>query len=151
MRWDPSVEDPVVVHQAAALRLTYHYVGRILYGDNRCGLTSERQVQITIHRPFIPVLTGRASPLSFPSLAICTNAARSTSHVLEVYSGRGLDTTPVTHLIAFTAGTVLLISIWGVKKSNLNVDVRSQIADVHRCIKVLQRAEKRWHSAGRLW
>jgi len=134
LKWDPNCKDNIRFEQQAMLRLTYHYV------------------QITIHRPFIPVLSagGKASPLSFPSLAICTNAARSNSHILEQYSGRWEDTSPLAYIAAFTAGAVLLISIWGVQKNKLNVDLSSQIADVHRCIKVLHKAEKRWHTAGRL-
>ncbi|KIO34342.1 hypothetical protein M407DRAFT_3474 [Tulasnella calospora MUT 4182] len=129
----PADKDPVFFVQAAILRVTFHYV------------------QITIHRPFIPVLTGNnSSPLAFPSLAICTNAARSVSHILEAWMKRTLDITPLLYIIAFQAGTILLISIWGVKKSKLNVDVSSQCADVQRCIKVLGKAEKKWHTAGKL-
>ncbi|KIO34337.1 hypothetical protein M407DRAFT_16870 [Tulasnella calospora MUT 4182] len=134
LKWDPNIEDPTSFVQAAILRVTFHYV------------------QITIHRPFIPVLTGNsASPLAFPSLAICTNAARSVSHILDAWMKKSMDVTPLLYTIAFHAGTILLISIWGVKKSKLNVDVSSQAADVQRCIKVLSKAEKKWHTAGKLW
>ncbi|KAG8915259.1 hypothetical protein FRC00_006200, partial [Tulasnella sp. 408] len=133
VKWDPNIEDPTFFVQAAILRVTFHYV------------------QITIHRPFIPVLTGNnSSPLAFPSLAICTNAARSVSHILETWMKKSMDITPLLYVIAFQAGTILLISIWGVKKSKLNVDVSSQAADVQRCIKVLSKAEKKWHTAGKL-
>ncbi len=40
-------------------------------------------LQICIHRPFIPS-PRKPSRLTFPSLAICTNAARSCAHVLDV-------------------------------------------------------------------
>jgi hypothetical protein len=39
-------------------------------------------VQIMIHRPFISSCR-KPSVLSFPSLAICTNAARSCCHVMD--------------------------------------------------------------------
>ncbi|KAG8943600.1 hypothetical protein FRC04_002761 [Tulasnella sp. 424] len=131
--WDPNIEDPTFFVQAAILRVTYHYV------------------QITIHRPFIPALTGNnSSPLAFPSLAICTNAARSVSHILETWMKKGVEITPLLYIIAFQAGTILLISIWGVKKTKLNVDVSSQAADVQRCIKVLHNAENKWYPAGKL-
>ncbi|KIO34334.1 hypothetical protein M407DRAFT_64278 [Tulasnella calospora MUT 4182] len=64
---------------------------------------------------------------------------------------KNTEITPLLYFIAFQAGTILLISIWGVKKSKLNVDVLSQAADVQRCIKVLSRAEKKWYPAGKLW
>jgi hypothetical protein len=44
--------------------------------------SSYYSLQITVHRPFIP-MPRKPSPLSFPSLAICTNAARSCIHVLD--------------------------------------------------------------------
>src|SRR6201989_3392952 len=101
--------------------MTYHYV------------------QITIPRPFIPVLatSNKSSPLGFPSLAICTNAARAASHVLEAMAASDAEITPFVYVIAFTVGTILIISIWGVKKNKLKVDLSSQMADVHRCIRVL--------------
>ncbi|KAG8954208.1 hypothetical protein FRC04_000429 [Tulasnella sp. 424] len=133
LRWDPNIEDPMFFVQAASLRITFHYV------------------QITIHRPFIPALTGNnSSPLGFPSLAICTNAARSISHILDAWVKKGVDITPFLYIMAFHAGIILLISIWGVKKSKLNIDVSSQAADVQRCLKVLHKAEKRWYGAGKL-
>lgn len=44
-------------------------------------------LQINVHRPFIPS-PRKPSRLSFPSLAICTNAARSCLHVLDVHAQR---------------------------------------------------------------
>jgi hypothetical protein len=47
-------------------------------------------LQILVHRPFIPS-SRKPSPLSFPSLAICTNAARSCA--------RGGSAAPPSHNI----------------------------------------------------
>lgn len=44
-------------------------------------------IRIIIHRPFIP-MPRKPSPLPFPSLAICTNAARSCIQVLDRYFAR---------------------------------------------------------------
>jgi hypothetical protein len=44
-------------------------------------------IQILIHRPFIPS-PRKPSPLSFPSLAICANAARSCSRVIDIQRHR---------------------------------------------------------------
>ncbi|KAI0074765.1 hypothetical protein K474DRAFT_1505244 [Panus rudis PR-1116 ss-1] len=63
--WDPNRENPLFLNQAAFLYAHYY------------------QLQISVHRPFIPS-PRKLSPLSFPSLAICTNAARSCTHVLDV-------------------------------------------------------------------
>src|SRR5215471_16130262 len=78
VRWDPNRENPAFFDQSAMLYATYYYI------------------QILIHRPFIPS-PRKPSPLSFPSLAICTNAARSCSHVLDVHHSRR-DPIPCLHL-----------------------------------------------------
>jgi hypothetical protein len=51
----------------------------------------------------------------------------------------------------FTSGVVLLLSIWGGKRSGLSVDPNKEMVDVYKCMKVLKAEEGRWHSAGRLW
>ncbi|KAH9990706.1 fungal-specific transcription factor domain-containing protein [Russula vinacea] len=108
-------------------------------------------LQILVHRPFIPS-PRKPSPLSFPSLAICTNAARSCAHVVDLQRRRAPDY-PSTHmqLPAFTAGIVLLLSIWSAKRSGVVTDPAREMEDVHKCMKVLQAVEGRWHAAGRLW
>ncbi|KAI0260433.1 fungal-specific transcription factor domain-containing protein [Gloeopeniophorella convolvens] len=108
-------------------------------------------LQILVHRPFIPS-PRKPSPLSFPSLAICTNAARSCAHVVDLQR-RLAPEYPSSHfqLPAFTAGIVLLLNIWGVKRSGLTIDPVKEMEDVHKCMGVLKAAEGRWHAAGRLW
>jgi hypothetical protein len=71
VRWDPNREDHLFFSQSVSLYASYYHL------------------QILIHRPFIPS-PRNPSPLSFPSLAICTNAARSCSHVVEIHRKRGL-------------------------------------------------------------
>ena len=51
----------------------------------------------------------------------------------------------------FTSGVVLLLSIWGGKRSGLSMDPNREMEDVHKCMMVLKASEARWHSAGRLW
>lgn len=65
VRWDPVCENQLFLKQSATLYATYYHL------------------QIFIHRPFIPSFRN-PSPTTFPSLAICTNAARSCCHVLEI-------------------------------------------------------------------
>ena len=74
MRWDPTRENLLFLTQSANLYANYY------------------QLQIAVHRPFIPS-PRKPSPLSFPSLAICTNAARSCIHVLDMqYKRAGMPT-----------------------------------------------------------
>ena len=68
----------------------------------------------------------------------------------------------------FTSGIVLLLNIWGGKRSGININPIKEMEDVHRCMSALSHSEKRcfihfqsgydtdhgrprWHSAGRLW
>ncbi|KAG1905387.1 fungal-specific transcription factor domain-containing protein [Suillus fuscotomentosus] len=132
LRWDPNMEINDFFLQSYSLYSSYYHV------------------QILIHRPFIPS-PRKPSPLSFPSLAICTNAARSCSHVMDVYRCRSGKPVPYSQMAAFTAGIVLLLNIWGGKRSGLYTDPTKEMADVHKCMSILKSCEKRWHTAGRLW
>lgn len=51
----------------------------------------------------------------------------------------------------FTSGIVLLLSIWGGKRSGLFMDPNKEMIDVYRCMQVLKASEVRWNHAGRLW
>ncbi|KAI9511917.1 fungal-specific transcription factor domain-containing protein [Russula earlei] len=119
--------------------------------QSACLYSHYYHLQILVHRPFIPS-PRKPSPLSFPSLAICTNAARSCAHVVDLQRRRA-PKYPSTHfqLPAFTAGIVLLLNIWGAKRSGNVTDPAREMEDVHKCMAVLQAAEGRWHAAGRLW
>ncbi|KAI6154603.1 fungal-specific transcription factor domain-containing protein [Pisolithus tinctorius] len=132
LRWDPNRDVSIPFFSQSCVLYASYY-----------------QLQILIHRPFIPS-PRRPSVLSFPSLAICTNAARSCSHVLDIYRRRSNIPHPYLTMPAFTAGIVLLLNIWGGKRSGLSTDPAKEMADVHKCMAFLQMCEERWHSAGRL-
>jgi hypothetical protein len=70
VRWDPNREDVVFFEQSAHLYAAYY------------------MLQITVHRPFIPTQRDAESTISraqagFPSLVICTNAARACANVVQ--------------------------------------------------------------------
>jgi hypothetical protein len=107
-----------------------------------------------VHRPFIPTAQ-KPSKLSFPSLAICTNAARACSHVVAAtrqrFPGRMV---PSFQLPAFTAGIVLLLHIWGFKRAGQTaggIALEQEMESVHKCMQALKDSESRWHTSGRLW
>ena len=122
MRWDPKRQDLTFFNQSATLYTQYY------------------QLQIAVHRPFIPS-PRKPSPLSFPSLAICTNAARSSIHVLDVQARRSGEPSYFNQMSLFTAGIVLLLNIWGGKRSGLSLDPSKEMADVHKCMKMLRQLE----------
>ena len=53
------------------------------------------------------------------------------------------DTMFAIKLPAFTAGIVLLLSIWGVKRSGVSIDPAKEMEDVYKCMQVLKDAETR--------
>lgn len=67
VRWNPENPDTTLLCQSITLYTCFYHL------------------QIQIHRPFLM----KRSPLSFTSFAMCTSAARSTAHVLEVAMSRG--------------------------------------------------------------
>lgn len=127
MKWDSDHLNDAYFEDATALGLIYHYV------------------QMTIHRPFLTALLDdkKPSPLAFNSLAVCTTAARAASTILESRINRSKEVSVYPLVIGWTSGTVLLICIWGVKKNQMNVDIRGLVADVQRSIDNLQRSEDR--------
>ena len=88
VRWDPNQKDLTFFHHTVLLYSTFFYI------------------QIQVHRPFLT----KKSDLSLVSLAICTNAARSCTHLLEVALTRGLVVCPIifVELILFA----YVSSVW---------------------------------------
>ncbi|KAF8315626.1 hypothetical protein DL93DRAFT_2057071 [Clavulina sp. PMI_390] len=114
LKWDPNREDGVHFVQSANLHSSYYYL------------------QIFIHRPFL-YSSKEISSLSFPSLSISTNAARSCSHVLDALQSRGhRGHTPLLDS-AINSGIVLLMTIWSARKTGVTVDYRRTMQDVDQC------------------
>ncbi|KAG9034371.1 hypothetical protein FRB95_013279 [Tulasnella sp. JGI-2019a] len=130
LRWDQHMA-PTFYQQAAALRITFHYI------------------QITIHRPFIQLSSSSKRALSMPSLAVCSNAARSAVHILETTMHK--PSSPVFVVTSLLSGLVLMISIWEARRSGLNVDMTRQVAGVQTCLHYLKRWEDRYNLSGALY
>ncbi|OJT05037.1 hypothetical protein TRAPUB_4102 [Trametes pubescens] len=130
LRWDPHREDLVFLNQSSVLYMKYY------------------QLQIFIHRPFLPT-SRKSSRLTLPSLAICTNAARSCIHVSDVQCRRNGTPLAYSRMPLFTAGIVLLINMWGGKRAGLANC--SAATDVQKCMVMLKMLEAQSRAAGRLW
>lgn len=130
LRWNPSCENKLFLKQSAALYATYYHL------------------QIFIHRPFIPSPRNRTS-VTFPSLAICTNAARSCCHVLESYSRISHLPLPYLQSTLFLVAVVLLLNIWSGKRTGFAPHPKREMEDVQRCLNMLKSCETRWSQAGR--
>ncbi|KAJ6603490.1 hypothetical protein DFH09DRAFT_899313, partial [Mycena vulgaris] len=125
LRWDPHREDLTFFRQSVALYCgSYH-------------------VQMTTHRPFIPMLR-QAAPTALPSPAICTNAARSCSHVADV-SCRRMNGTPAILLLPSltTACVVLLLNVRSTKRTGLAPYMNTTITEVHKCMVAIRVCEER--------
>ncbi|KAJ4501161.1 fungal-specific transcription factor domain-containing protein [Lentinula lateritia] len=131
LKWDPHRSDDLLFSQSVSLHSNYYWV------------------QIQLHKVFIrpgPLNTG-----NFPSLAICTNAARSYIHILQACFARpGMPLLP--HYIAptFIAAVILLINLWTSLRDKTRYDPRKDMADVYSCVDHLRAYEKRYEQAGRL-
>ncbi|KAJ7696748.1 fungal-specific transcription factor domain-containing protein [Mycena rosella] len=128
LRWDPHRQNLIRLNQSACLYVTYYHV------------------QIHLHRPFIPSKGNHSSlsSISFPSLAICANAARSCGHVMEVQATRAVGPLYNPQIISavFDSATVLLLNVF--HRSSPATD-----QSVHKCLNVLRVYERRWQIAGR--
>ncbi|KAJ7187395.1 fungal-specific transcription factor domain-containing protein, partial [Mycena filopes] len=132
LRWDPDRADTVFFQQSVALQCKYYHL------------------QIYIHKRFIPVL--RSAPTGMPSLAVCTSAARACANLVDIHRRRMGDVpTTINVMPAFTAGIVLLLNMWSVKRTGVTSDASREFANVHKCMEVVRICEERWQSAGLLW
>ncbi|KAJ6460653.1 fungal-specific transcription factor domain-containing protein, partial [Mycena vitilis] len=133
LRWDPMRADPVFFDQSVALHCAH------------C------QLQILIHRPFIPMIR-KAAPTALPSLAICTNAARAIANMADVQRRRKGSVPFVRNLgTIFTAGVILLLNVLSGKRTGRVSDANWEMDAVHKCMEVLRFYENRWQSAGLFW
>ncbi|BGP23251.1 Gypsy retrotransposon integrase-like protein 1 [Rhodotorula toruloides] len=125
LRWNPAQQDDDLLCQSAWLMCIYY------------------QTQILVHREFVSPSRSRA--LGFPSLAICSNAARATAHVVDVLLQRN-----VLHkcyswapALVVNAGLMLLLGIFatppGPPGSTRPTLTPSAASDVKRCINALEK------------
>ncbi|GJE98254.1 fungal-specific transcription factor domain-containing protein [Phanerochaete sordida] len=123
LRWDPNIESDIHLHQSAWLYSSYYHV------------------QILIHRSFIPLPT-KSSTLVLPSLTICTNAARSCVHLLEVQFKRNVQGAYQNLIALFNSGIVLVLNIWADKHNNAPKSKRD-LEDVFKVLTMLKHLGQR--------
>ncbi|KAK0203120.1 fungal-specific transcription factor domain-containing protein [Desarmillaria ectypa] len=135
LRWDPHKPDQQQFNRSVILYSTFYWV------------------QLQVHRPFLPRPSVKKSSgklkSNFPALAICANAARSCSHVLDVHSKRGGMVLPNILVSAFHSALVLLLNFWGGKHLGLSANPEREGKDIKKCMDMLGRYESRYLVAGR--
>ncbi|KAK4687480.1 hypothetical protein P7C73_g2646, partial [Tremellales sp. Uapishka_1] len=138
LRWDPSRQNQTLFGQSAILFAHYHYC------------------QILIHRPFIRTNRHPLQNVKFPSLAICSNAARSIANILDAVlrRARQLGTLPGRSidvcftLPAMTAAAILLIGVYSGQQHA--AEREKTLQDVRKCIFATQEVELSWRQAGKM-
>ncbi|KAH6913513.1 fungal-specific transcription factor domain-containing protein [Coprinopsis sp. MPI-PUGE-AT-0042] len=126
--WDANQPHVPFLLQSAVLHAVFHYI------------------QILVHRPFIPT-PRRPARLGFPSLLICTNAARAILKVCGAILDRGW-----TQLSIFSAGTVLLLKGWHTRQTRgSDQQFKKDMDEAQKCMRILRAMENRTFLSGRLW
>ncbi|KAI0666880.1 fungal-specific transcription factor domain-containing protein [Trametes maxima] len=130
LRWDPNRENELFLEQSATLHGSYY------------------QVQVSVHRMFIT--TRRGSVHSLASLIICTNAARSCVQIMEQLRRRvgtpfGRNAGPL-----FMSGLVLLMSMWGQRRTGRHAGADRDQEYIEKCIEMLGQLERENNVAERL-
>ncbi|KAJ6547628.1 fungal-specific transcription factor domain-containing protein [Mycena capillaripes] len=129
--WDPERKNMLHFNQSALLYAGFYHV------------------QIMVHRPYIPAPLEVSRPGALPSLAICTNAARSCARIIHAQDKLGIEPNQNMLPAAFTSAIVLLLNTWSGKRSGFAYNPSKEMEDVYKCMKMLTVAEKRYQAAGR--
>ncbi|KAJ8081937.1 Gypsy retrotransposon integrase-like protein 1 [Marasmius tenuissimus] len=134
LRWKPDQPDSVFFNQSATIHSVYYWI------------------QIQIHRPFIsvPGHSNKFPNLSYSSLAVCSNAARSCIRLLDIQSKKGTVDWTTAQMSLYSSAMVLTLNLWGNSRLGLSIDPTRHLQDIHRSIAILKRFETRWQKAGGL-
>ncbi|KAJ8088931.1 Gypsy retrotransposon integrase-like protein 1 [Marasmius tenuissimus] len=170
LKWNPnSTNDPgynlnepsPFFHQSTVLYVTYYWA------------------QMIVHKPFLSTIPSPVSSVStdtpmstttapgtqvpgwrFPSMAICTNAAKSVVSLVEIAQRReclrqGDECRPplsTTITAVISSAIILFVNVWRGKgsKNQSTSNSLQHLGDVFRCFEILKRWEHTSQSAGRL-
>ncbi|KAK1221480.1 Gypsy retrotransposon integrase-like protein 1 [Marasmius sp. AFHP31] len=159
LKWNPNTTDDLghnlsesnpFFHQSTVLYVTYYWA------------------QMIVHKPFLSTISSPVSTAAgarvpgwrFPSMAICTNAAKSVVSLVEIAQRReclkqGDECRPplsTTITAVISSAIILFVNVWRSKGSrNQSTSTSFQhLGDVFRCFEILKRWEHTSQSAGRL-
>ncbi|KAF5342870.1 hypothetical protein D9758_016097 [Tetrapyrgos nigripes] len=133
LKWDPHCTNTVYLVQSASLHAVFYWI------------------QLHAHRSFIPLLK-RGGQLSstFPSVAICMNAARSCINIIDVLHRRHghamLSELPVALM---SSAVIIMICIFRSKELQLQIVLQKEMATVFKSVEIMRDWEKTYMTAGR--
>ncbi|KAK1221337.1 Gypsy retrotransposon integrase-like protein 1 [Marasmius sp. AFHP31] len=124
--------------------------------------------QIIVHKPFLSATPNPVSPSAdkgqapgwrFPSMAICTNAARSAVRLVEIAQRRDSELqggdcrSPFSFIMSavISSATTLFVNVWrarGTKNQSTSTTFQD-LGDVYRCFEILRRWEHVSQVSGR--
>ncbi|KAF5371633.1 hypothetical protein D9758_003376 [Tetrapyrgos nigripes] len=135
VKWDKHRKNDSFFNQSVMLHAMYYWA------------------QIQLHKTYIPGPEQENNSIlaSFPSLAICVNAARSCVHILESQYERQFVPIPLLLPIFMNASTILLLNIWRGTRTGAAMDRRKELADVYRSMRIVKCYENNYELAGRLY
>jgi len=146
LRWSKHIKDEELSNQSASLYTTYHLAEMLIY------------------RAFIPPVQSPSSvnpPMphisaSFPALAFCINAARSSARIVETQVSRGWTNTPVLVAVSQLSAAILTLGVWDTKakqelefedvKPPLAHTIASLMDDIGVFMGALELAAPRWEN-----
>ncbi|THU96982.1 hypothetical protein K435DRAFT_778274 [Dendrothele bispora CBS 962.96] len=131
LQWDKKHDSQLFFSQSALLYSIYYWI------------------QIQVHRPFIPRPGQDKSVLSFPSLAICTNAARSCIRVCESHCRRAFTQWTGFFIPLLNSAIILALNMARSSQLKLNFDPAKEMRDIYIATDLMRLYELRYPLAGR--
>ncbi|KAF9255570.1 hypothetical protein L218DRAFT_967177 [Marasmius fiardii PR-910] len=130
LKWDPNSSAPIWSNQSTILYVTYYWV------------------QILVHKPFISP-TNEEPVLTFPSLSICANAARSCCHIVDVQQRKTILVFPTILNAIYSSAIILFLNTWRGNQMKTTPDAHRELTDVYKCVSILRLFESRSQVSGR--
>ncbi|PIL25446.1 transcription factor [Ganoderma sinense ZZ0214-1] len=128
LRWNPEEENVMFLTQAGTLSASYYYT------------------QFAVHRSFMAA-GRRDAPMSFPSVIICTNGARTSIQILETLYKRTGTPNHRNMGILLVSGVVLMTNIFALKRSGRAVNAGKDLILVRKAIEMLRSLRYEVHVA----
>lgn len=105
-------------------------------------------LQNLMHRPFL-MSPDQNTPMTSSSIAICTNAARACSRLLDTQDKSCLHAVYRIHWPIFISAVMLLLRVWTGKRLGLQ-GFHAEMENVKKCMTMLSYSERCWQSSGQL-
>lgn len=107
-------------------------------------------LQNLMHRPFMMNPDQKNTSMTATSIAICTNAARACSRLLDTQDQSCRHAVYRIHWPIFLSAVMLLLRVWTGKRMGLQGLYAKEMENVKKCLTMLSYSERCWQSSGQL-